>query len=300
MAEVVVVEGLRKAYGGVPAVDGIDLRVSQGEIFGILGPNGAGKTTTVECVEGLRLADSGSIRVLGLDPVTRGGELRQRIGAQLQSSALPDRLRVGEALALFHALSPGAPPWEPLLDQWGLGDHRKSSFGSLSGGQRQRLLIALALVNRPELVFLDELTTGLDPQARRTAWTLVEQIRDAGATVVLVTHFMDEAERLCDRLAVVVGGRIVATGTPAGLVEQVAPGVRVRFSTDAPDLAFLSGVPGVDRLDRAGSQVTVEGRGPVLARVAHALVQRGLEPADLRVERPSLEDAYLALTGDAQ
>ncbi len=238
--------------------------------------------------------------MLGLDPVTRGGELRQRIGAQLQSSALPDRLRVGEALALFHALSPGAPPWEPLLDQWGLADHLRSSFGSLSGGQRQRLLIALALVNRPELVFLDELTTGLDPQARRTAWTLVEQIRDAGATVVLVTHFMDEAERLCDRLAVVVGGRVVAAGTPAGLVEQVAPGVRVRFSTDAPDLAFLSGVPGVDRVDRAASQVTVEGRGPVLARVAHALVQRGLEPADLRVERPSLEDAYLALTGDAQ
>jgi len=298
MPDVVVVEGLRKAYGPRVALDGLALRVAEGEIFGILGPNGAGKTTTVECVEGLRRPDAGRIRVLGLDPTTDGTAVRRRIGAQLQDSALPDRMRVGEALALFASLAPGGPPWEPLLDQWGLTDHRRASFGTLSGGQRQRLFIALALVNAPEVVFLDELTTGLDPQARREAWDLIEQVRASGTTVVLVTHLMDEAERLCDRLVVVAGGRVVASGSPADLVERAIPGLRVRFTVEpATACEYLSAVPGVESVRRAGGQVTVTGTGPVLARVGHALVEHGVEPTDLRVERPTLEDAYLRLVG---
>ncbi|NNE72713.1 MAG: ABC transporter ATP-binding protein [Acidimicrobiales bacterium] len=291
-----IVDGLRKRYDGFTAVDGLSFKVDEGEIFGIIGANGSGKTTTVECAQGLRLADEGSVRVFGLDPQTDRTQLRSEVGSQLQESELPDRLRVWEALDLFASISPGSADWPELLDEWGLTEKRDAAFASLSGGQRQRLLVALALVNRPRLVFLDEMTTGLDPAARRVAWDLIDQIRARGTTVVLVTHFMDEAERLCDRLAVFRSGRIIAEGSPAQLVAEYAGDASVRFSTDQTDLSWLADAPGVTAIDRAGSRVTVQGTGPLLAHTAAALVAHGIAPVDLEVERKSLEDAFLALT----
>jgi len=199
------VRGLCKRYGTTVAVDDVSFDVREGEIFGLLGPNGSGKTTTVECLQGLRRADRGDIDVLGVDPRHDSLRARRLVGSQLQDSALPDRLRVWEALRLFSVLSPEGPPWQTLLDQWGLASRRDTAFGDLSGGQRQRLFVALTLVNDPRIVILDEMTTGLDPAARRVAWDLVEAVRDRGTTVVLVTHFMDEATRLCDRVAVMSG-----------------------------------------------------------------------------------------------
>ncbi|WP_234412631.1 ABC transporter ATP-binding protein [Nocardioides sediminis] len=301
MVLAVEVEGLRKEYGRTVAVADVSFTVEPGEIFGLLGPNGSGKTTTVECVQGLRRADAGRIRVLGLDPATDATRLRRLVGSQLQDSALPDRLRVGEALELFAAISPHGPPWRHLLEEWGLADQRRTAFADLSGGQRQRLFVALALVSDPRLVVLDEMTTGLDPAARRVAWNLVEAVRDRGTTVVLVTHFMDEAHRLCDRVAVLSRGRVLATGTPAALIAAHQPETVVRFTAppDA-DVSFLRGVGGVRDVARVdGTGVLVRGSGPLLARVGHALVERGLEPEDLAGSVPSLEDAYLALTGGA-
>ena len=294
---IIEVRNLRKTYGITVAVDDISFTVSEGEIFGLLGPNGAGKTTTVECLQGLRHPDSGDIRVLGLDPRTQAQALRRRIGSQLQESALPDRIKVWEALDLFASVTPDALDWHTLLEQWGLADKRKSSFSSLSGGQRQRLFVALSLVNNPEVVFLDEMTTGLDPAARHVAWDLIRAIRDSGTTVVLVTHFMDEAEELCDRIAVVDRGKIVASDTPHGLIAEHASEVRVIFTTDRPDLSWLDNIPDVRKVIRRGPRVEVEGSGPVLALVAAALVEHGITPSDLRVEQPSLEDVFLKLTG---
>jgi len=300
MAAAIEVRGLRKQYGRTVAVADVSFEVGSGEIFGLLGPNGSGKTTTVECLQGLRRADAGRLRVFGLDPATDAMKLRRLVGSQLQDSALPDRLRVEEALELFAAISPGGPPWQQLLDEWGLADRRDTAFANLSGGQRQRLFVALALISDPRLVVLDEMTTGLDPAARRLAWDLVSAVRDRGTTVVLVTHFMDEAQRLCDRLAVLSVGRVLATGTAAELIASQQSETVVRFTAppDA-DLSFLSAVAEVRNVDRQrGDSVLVRGGGPLLARVGHALVERGIEPADLSAHTPSLEDAYLALTGD--
>jgi ABC-2 type transport system ATP-binding protein len=295
----VEVRGLQKRYGDTVAVADVSFCVAQGEIFGLLGPNGSGKTTTVECLQGLRRADGGELDVFGLDPRTAPMDVRRLVGSQLQSSALPDRIKVWEALRLFSRISPGGPPWEQLLDEWGLTERRDAAFGDLSGGQRQRLFVALALVAEPRLVILDEMTTGLDPAARRVAWELVAAVRERGATVLLVTHFMDEAERLCDRMAVLRDGRVAAEGTARELVTVAGHGSTVRFTADGPDLAFLDAVPGVEQVHREpGGRVSVVGQGPLLARLGHALVERGIEPPDLRVELPSLEDAYLALTGD--
>jgi ABC-2 type transport system ATP-binding protein len=299
MPPVIVAEHLRKRYKAFMAVHDASLKVERGEIFGLLGSNGAGKTTTVEILQGLRKADGGEVRVLGLDPMTQSRELRRRIGSQLQQSALPDHVRVGEALDLFSAVIPGGHDWRHIMEQWGLSDKRKASFHGLSGGQRQRLFIALALVNDPELVFLDEMTTGLDPAARRVAWDLVRKVRDMGTTVVLVTHFMEEAERLCDRIAVMDAGRIVAEGSPGRLVAEHAGFVTVVFSTDRADLEWLADVPHVDQVMRHGPRVEVRGRGAVLAHVAAALVARGVTPPDLHVEQPTLEDVFLSLTGHA-
>jgi ABC-2 type transport system ATP-binding protein len=262
----------------------------------VLGPNGSGKTTTVECVQGLRPADAGRIEVLGLDPRSQRQELRRRIGSQLQEAALPDRIKVWEALRLFAWLTPGAVDWAGLVERWGLEAKRDATFASLSGGRRQRLFVALVLVNQPEVVFLDEMTTGLDPAARRETWGLIEAIRDQGTTVVLVTHFMDEAERLCDRLAVVKDGRVLAMDTPSWLVAAHADEVRVSFGADQ-DVAWLEGVPHVRRVGRRGRRVEVEGDGPLLVHLGHALFDHGLEPGDLRVAQPTLEDVYLRLTG---
>jgi ABC-2 type transport system ATP-binding protein len=300
MAAIIEVSGLRKRYGATVAVDGISLTVQAGEILGIVGPNGAGKTTTVECLEGLRRPDAGTVRVLGLDPRRQGAELRQRIGVQLQQAALPDRLKVWEALDLYASFYRHPADWRRLLEEWGLEAKRDAAFADLSGGQRQRLFIALALVGQPEVVFLDELTTGLDPQARRATWEHVRRVRAKGATVVLVTHFMEEAELLCDRVAIVDRGRVVALDTPAGLVRGLRAGQRLQFRPLGPfDPDDLRTLPGVRRVDRDGDQVVVSGDGPLLATVAAALVDKAVPVADLRSEEANLEDAFLALTGRA-
>jgi ABC-2 type transport system ATP-binding protein len=296
--EVIRVESLRKTYGKTVAVDDISFGVAEGEIFGLLGPNGAGKTTAVECLQGLRSPDSGTIRILGIDPVSNIKALKRRIGSQLQEAALPDRIKVWEALDLFASLTPGSVDWQKLMKQWGLAEKSKASFSSLSGGQRQRLFVALALVNKPELVFLDEMTTGLDPAARHTAWDLIRTIREQGTTVLLVTHFMDEAEQLCDRLAIVDHGRIVATDSPQGLITTYADSIKVIFSTDVEDISWLELLPQVSSITRRGQRVEVEGNGPVLAAVAAELAGHGILPIDLRTEQPSLEDVFLAITGE--
>ncbi|MFE5564053.1 ABC transporter ATP-binding protein [Amycolatopsis japonica] len=217
---IIEVTNLRKTYGEHVAVDDVSFHVEQGEIFGILGTNGAGKTTTVECLQGLRTPDSGTMSVLGLDPGKDHAALRQRLGSQLQESRLPDKIKVHEALDLYASFYANPADTGDLLAKLGLTGQRDKYFGKLSGGQKQRVSIALALVGRPEVAVLDELTTGLDPHARRDTWKLVEAVRDTGVTVLLVTHFMDEAERLCDRLAIFDAGRVVATGTPDELRDR--------------------------------------------------------------------------------
>lgn len=295
-APVVTVAHLQKRYGSFTAVSDVSFHVDEGEIFGILGPNGAGKTTTVESLQGLRSIEDGEVSVLGFDPRTHAAEIRRRIGSQLQESALPDRMKVWEALDLFGSLRAGGREWRELLGEWGLGQKSDARFGSLSGGQQQRLFVALALANDPQLVFLDEMTTGLDPASRRVAWELIRRIREQGTTVVLVTHFMDEAETLCDRLVVVDAGLVVAEGSPQGLIERYGGGVRVRFSHQDGDLAWLHDVPHVTEVQRNRERFEVRGEGPVLAYVAAALVERGIAPVDLRQERATLEDVFLSLT----
>jgi ABC-2 type transport system ATP-binding protein len=298
MPPAVTVQGLVKRYGDTVAVADVSFEVAEGEIFGLLGPNGSGKTTTVECLQGLRRPDGGSLRVFGRDPVTEPRAVRRLVGSQLQGSALPERLKVWEALRLFSVIDGGRADWGSQLDDWGLTDRRDASFGDLSGGQRQRLFVALALLAGPRLVILDEMTTGLDPAARRVAWDLVAAVRDRGTTVILVTHFMDEAERLCDRLAVLAHGQVVASGSVDELVASTHRPSTVRFTAPAGhDVGFLRRVAGVDLVATTdGGRVEVTGTGPLLARVGHALVDRGLEPLDLQIERTSLEDVYLAVT----
>jgi ABC-2 type transport system ATP-binding protein len=294
---VITVEHLRKTYHRVLAVDDVSFEVQAGEIFGILGPNGAGKTTTVECVQGLRRPEGGTIRVLGMDPTTQAAQLRQHLGTQLQDSALPGRLRVAEAIELFAAFADHPVDCDELVTRWRLDDQRDQAFDSLSGGQRQRLFLALAFVNSPELVFLDELTQGLDPQARRATWELIREIREGGTTVVLVTHFMEEAEHLCDRVAVVDRGRVVALDSPQGLIDELGMPAVVRFTTSETHLDWLEKLDVVDSLTHEGDVVEVRGSGPVLALVASELVAHGILPPDLRIDRPNVEDAFLALTG---
>ena len=298
MTNVIDVQHVRKTYGTITAVDDISFTVQPGEIFGIVGPNGAGKTTMVESVIGLRRPDSGQIRVLGLNPQTQGRELKQRIGIQLQQAALPNRIKVWEALALFATFYGRSVPWEPLLETWGLAEKRSAQFGKLSGGQQQRLFIALALLNDPEMVFLDELTTGLDPQARRATWDAVRAIRQQGKTVILVTHFMEEAEELADHLLIIDGGKVVAHDTPQALIQNLQAGSRVRFtSQNGFDAAVLRPLPGVSQVEQQGRQITVYGRGPLLSHVVAALNSHNETPLDLRVEQANLEDVFLALTG---
>ena len=299
MGTAIEVITLYKSYGPVRAVDGISFTVEEGEIFGMVGPNGAGKTTTIECVEGLRRPDQGTVRVLGLDPQQDGYELRRRIGVQLQEASLPPRLKVWEALDLFGSFYPRRVDGRALLEQLGLADKRNAPFEKLSGGQKQRLFIALALINDPELVFLDELTTGLDPQARRAMWDLVRGIRERGKTVFLTTHFMEEAERLCDRVAIIDHGKIVALDTPENLIRSLEAEHRVVFTADGQwDDTPLRGVPGVTRVERVGERAVVYGKGAgLVSGVVGALERMGLRFRDLRTEQPTLEDVFLALTG---
>jgi ABC-2 type transport system ATP-binding protein len=297
MGSIVEVSHLEKRYGSFVAVADVSFSVEEGEIFGILGPNGAGKTTTVECLQGLRKADGGDIQVLGHDPRHKAMQLRRQIGSQLQESALPDRIKVWEALKLFSSRIPDGPPWETVLEEWGLTEKHDATFGSLSGGQQQRLFVALAVVNAPRLVFLDEMTTGLDPMSRRITWGLIRQIREGGTTVVLVTHFMDEAEHLCDRIAVIDDRRVVALDTTDRLIEQYAGIAQVTFSTDISDLGFLDRIEEVDGVARQGRRISVTGHGALLARVAVALAEHDAFPIDLDVKQASLEDVFLTITG---
>jgi ABC-2 type transport system ATP-binding protein len=301
---IIEVTNLHKRYGDVLAVDDVSFTVEAGEIFGILGPNGAGKTTTVESIAGLRTPDRGSIRVLGLDPRRDRAELRQRVGVQLQESRLPDKLRVGEAVDLYASYYRRPADGDRLLDILGLAGKRRTAYGKLSGGQKQRLSIALALVGSPTVAVLDELTTGLDPQARRDTWDLIEQVRDTGVTILLVTHFMDEAERLCDRLALIDAGRIAALDTPAGLVAGAAEEQRVRFRPSVPlDEQLLTELPEVTGVQHSGPQLVVTGTGNLLHAVTAVLARNQIIAHDLRVEQASLDDAFVRLTGrplDAQ
>jgi ABC-2 type transport system ATP-binding protein len=298
MTPVIEVTGLTKRYAGQAVVDGISFHVERGEIFGILGPNGAGKTTAVECMEGLRRRDAGQVRILGLDPKTDGHRLHQRLGVQLQETQLQDKIKVREALELYASFYPDPADWRGLLDRWGLAGKRDTRFGKLSGGQKQRLFIALALVGNPEVVFLDELTAGLDPGARRATWDLIAQVRDSGVTVVLVSHFMDEVEELCDRVAILERGRIAALDTPAGLVDSAGGDYRMRFRPTVPldeqSLAIVTGVTGVER---HGAHVAVTGTGDFASAVTAELARRQVVVADLRIEGRSLDSAYVALTG---
>ena len=293
------VERLSKRYGSVRAVEDVSFTIETGEVFGIVGPNGAGKTTILECIEGLRRPDEGRVRVLGLDPWCERYALRERIGVQLQTAALPERIRVGEAVTLFADLYRRRGDPEAALRRVGLADRRGAAVAHLSGGQRQRLFIALALVHEPEVVFLDELTTGLDPQGRRDAWDLVRDIRERGATVVLTTHFMEEAERLCDRVAIFDLGRVVALDTVGRLIASLGEERRVAFThIGALDDAAVRALPGVVRVERLGDRVVVSVRGTGTAgRVTTALEETGVAFDDLRVERPTLEDVFLARTG---
>jgi len=290
---VVRVRGLCKRYGDRTVVDGVDLDVHDGEIVGLLGANGAGKTTTVECLQGLRRADGGSIRVLGLDPAVDGARLRSLIGSQQQDSALPDRMRVMEAIELFRG--PRSAAVDGLLAAFGLAAHRRTAFAALSGGQRQRLFLVLALLNRPQLVVLDELTQGLDPAARRNVWAAVRQLHEDGTTVLLVTHEMDEAEALCDRVVVMRDGRVVDSGTPAQLVDRNAPWATVRFSWSDRDVQGWASLPGVRDVRQTGDSVEVNGDRTMVAHLAADLVQRGPVPTDLAVLMPDLEAALISL-----
>ena len=298
LEQTVTVRGLRKSYGGRVVVDGVDFDVAAGEVLGLIGANGAGKTTTVECLQGLRRPDEGLVRVLGLDPVTDADRLRPLIGSQLQDSALPDRLRVQEAIDLFS--SARARNADELLERFGLGKRRRSFFGSMSGGERQRLFLVLALLNQPRLVILDELTQGLDPSARREVWSAVAQLRDGGVTVLLVTHELDEAEALCDRVVAMRSGAVLDTGTPAELVSRHAGWATVRFGTAIQESVQLTTealrrLPSVQEVTSERDQVVVRGDRAIIAHVGAWLVGRGSVPTDLRVDVPDLEAALLAL-----
>jgi ABC-2 type transport system ATP-binding protein len=297
---VIEVSGLRKTYGSLVAVDEVSFEVRDGEIFGLIGPNGAGKTTTMECVEGLRNPDSGRISVMGLDPIRDIYKLQNRMGVQLQEAQLQKRIKVWEAVHLWASLY-GKPSsdGERLLEQLGMVDKRNSWFMKLSGGQKQRLFIALALVNDPEVVFLDELTTGLDPQARRAIWELVRGIRERGKTVFLTTHLMEEAERLCDRVAIIDHGRIIDVDTPEALVNRHCPERTVVLITDDPGAEVLfRALPRVAEVSARGERFTIRGRGEdLVTTVIRCLSEHRIRVSDFRTILPNLEDVFIKVTG---
>lgn len=294
---IIRVEHLSKTYPRGRGVLDVGLSVDEGEIVGILGPNGAGKTTTVECIGGLRDRDGGTVDVAGFDPAHEAPGLREVLGIQLQESTLPDRLRVGEALQLYAALYPDPADTGELAARLGLAEHLAVPFASLSGGQKQRLSVALALIGRPRVAILDELTTGLDPQARREVWSLLEDLRADGVTLLLVSHFMEEAERLCDRVVVVDQGRVVAEGSPTELARSAGDGVLVTVTPSAPvDADLLRGLPGVSEVTVSGVVYRIRGTDRTLADVVTTLRENGVTATDLHVHEPSLDDAFVALT----
>jgi ABC-2 type transport system ATP-binding protein len=302
LADMAIIElnGVHKAYGGRPAVDGVSFTVDEGEIFGILGPNGAGKTTTVECVEGLRVPDAGTVRVAGLDPVADHDRVTLLLGAQLQESELQAKITVREALELYSALYPHPADWKALAERLGLHTKLTTRFAKLSGGQKQRLFIALALIGSPRIVVLDELTTGLDPRARRDTWQLIEEVRDSGVTVLLVTHFMEEAQRLCDRVAVIDKGRIAALDTPSGLIGRASGSTVISFTPSRPlgntELAQLPGAVSVEDHD---GRLVITGSDATVNAVISLLAGHHITARQLRVADATLDDAFLDLTEQA-
>jgi len=296
---VIHVSGIRKTYGATVAVDEVSFEVNPREIFGLIGPNGAGKTTTMECVEGLRQPDRGTISVLSLNPFRDVYALQDRIGVQLQAAQLQKRIKVWEAVDLWASIYRHPVNGDVLLEQLGLTDKRNAWFMTLSGGQKQRLFIALALINDPEVVFLDELTTGLDPQARRAIWDLVRGIRERGKTVLLTTHLMEEAETLCDRVAIIDHGRIIDVDTPAGLLGRHCPERSVVLTTeDATAAERFTAIPRVETVTHVGSRFTIQGRGDdLVTEVIDYLSEHRIRVTDFRTVLPTLEDVFLKLTG---
>ncbi len=297
---VIHVEHIRKTYGAFVAVHDVSLDVDAGEIFGLIVPNGAGKTTTMECVEGIRRPDGGTIRVLGLDPVRDVYAIQERIGVQLQQAQLQKRIKVWEAVHLWASLYGRNPEvGEQFLEQLGLAEKRNAWFMTLSGGQKQRLFIALALINDPEVVFLDELTTGLDPQARHAIWDLVRGIRARGKTVFLTTHLMEEAERLCDRVAIIERGRIIDSGAPSELVDRHCPARRVVLTTDALDAAeYFARIPNLLGVVQKDTTYSLDGNGDdFVSAVIGCLSAHHVPVKTFRTVLPTLEDVFLKLTG---
>jgi ABC-2 type transport system ATP-binding protein len=294
---VIEVSALRKSYGGRAVVDGVSFAVEEGEIFGILGPNGAGKTTTVECVEGLRVPDAGRVRVTGLDPVADHEEVARVLGAQLQESELQAKLTVREALELYASFYPHPADWRPLAERLGLTSKLTTRFAKLSGGQKQRLFIALALIGNPRVVVLDELTTGLDPRARRDTWQLIEDVRASGVTVLLVTHFMEEAQRLCDRIAVIDKGRVAALDTPDGLIRRSAGSTVISFTPSAAlDDGDLNALPALTSVTHKDGRITLSGSDETVNAVITLLARNHITAHQLRVSDATLDDAFLDLT----
>jgi len=297
---VIRVSELRKAYGSTLAVDNVSFEVKTGEIFGLIGPNGAGKTTTMECVEGLRTPDRGTVSVVGLDPRRDAHRLQERVGVQLQQAQLQKRIKVWEAVHLWSSLyRKKTADGDQLVEQLGLVEKRNTWFMDLSAGQKQRLFIVLALINDPEVVFLDELTTGLDPQARRAIWELVRGIRKRGKTVFLTTHLMEEAERLCDRVAIIEHGRIIDSGPPESLVQRHCPERTVVLSTDDPVAEeWLRAMPRFEAITSTDSRLTIRGSGDdFVTDVIHCVSEHGIKVTDFRTVLPNLEDVFLKLTG---
>jgi ABC-2 type transport system ATP-binding protein len=301
MNSIIKVEGLCKAYGATVAVEEVSFEVHQGEIFGMVGPNGAGKTTTIECLEGLRKPDRGQLTVLGVDPQHESHYLHIHAGMQLQQSNLPERMRVWEALDLYSSFYPKASNWEELLVQLGLEEKRNTPFAKLSGGQKQRLFIAMALLPDPELIFLDELTTGLDPQARRTIWDLVRNVRSKGKTILLTTHYMDEAERLCDRVAIIDHGRIVALDTPAELIHCLGGEERLIFRVEKPlPVDVVEAINQIGRVEIQGESVVVHSntsQATLVSNTVSLLAKENIQFRDVRTEQANLEEVFLKLTG---
>ena len=297
-----LLRGLRKAYADVVAVDGVDLEVTRGECFGLLGPNGAGKTTTIEICEGLTAPDAGTVELLGLTWRSSATQLRHRIGIQLQETQFPDKLTVEETLTLFRSFFRKGISVDESIKTAQLEEKRKSRVGGLSGGQKQRLAMACALVGDPELLFLDEPTTGLDPQARRHLWDLVDELKRAGRTIILTTHYMDEAERLCDRVAIMDHGKIIALGTPQQLIATIGGEHIVEFALGADaavDPALLLAIPGIQshRVDAGLHQLSVSELHTAVPRIFAALDQQGLHLSEFRTHSATLEDVFVGLTG---
>ncbi|MGA2503821.1 MAG: ABC transporter ATP-binding protein [Anaerolineales bacterium] len=294
----ITVSHLKKTYGDIKAVEDVSFAVNEGEMFGMLGPNGAGKTTTVECITGLRRPNGGTISVLGLDPQADRDALHPIVGVQLQSSTFPDKLKVREILDMYQSFYPNPANPEELARALGLSEKLGSYYKTLSGGQKQRMSVALALIGRPKIAVLDEMTTGLDPQARLDTWELIEKNRDRGMTIILVTHSMEEAERLCDRVALIDQGRIIALDTPYGLAEKVTGGKQVRFvPSKSFDDQLLKALPEVKTIEHQGKHVKVVGSGQLINAVILTLAQNGIDALEIHSEGATLEDAFVKLTG---